>query len=283
MLRVATVSVCQRHVRLVILLFLIIYIRCIYYCLHHEDGPWSYSLQSCMQQFYENYPDVVVPYKVFSNHRDRIIERFESKHCICKGISTGRPTVLTEQIVDDIRQRIEATPKKSIRKLAAQSGSSFTTARKALVKNLHMHPYRVTVTQQLLPIDIPRRIRYCQWFNENLHNDDILDLTDGYRTQILEVFIKQLHDDKLELGYLQQDGAPPHVAHDTLRYLEEYFGDNLITRDRWPTRTPDVTPFGFDLFGVQICPTLPYWSKENPNFRIITNSQRYKKVNVWVR
>ncbi|KAI4462439.1 lipase [Holotrichia oblita] len=43
---------------------------------HHEDGSWSYSLQSRMQQFYENDPDVVVPYKVFSKHRDRIIERF---------------------------------------------------------------------------------------------------------------------------------------------------------------------------------------------------------------
>lgn len=89
---------------------------------HHEDGSWTYSLQSCMQQFHENYPDVVVPYKVFCNHRDRIIERFEGKHCICKGKSTGRPTVLTEETVVDVRQRIEASPKKSIRKLAAQTG-----------------------------------------------------------------------------------------------------------------------------------------------------------------
>lgn len=175
-----------------------------------------------------------------------------------------------------------------------------------------MHPYRVTVTQQLLPIDIPRRIQYCLWFNENLHNDDILDITfmsdeawfhlsgyinsqnyrtwatenphnfvetalhpqkigvwvamsrrriigpiffheninaERYRTQILEVFINQLHDDELERGYFQQDGAPPHVAHDTLRYLEEFFGDRLISRDRWPSRSPDLTPLDFYLFG----------------------------------
>lgn len=176
-----------------------------------------------------------------------------------------------------------------------------------------MHPYRVTVTQQLLPVDIPRRIEYCQWFNENLRNDDnILDLTffsdeawfhlsgyinsqnyrtwatenphtfvetalhpqkigvwiamsrrriigpiffneninaERYRTLILEVFINQLHDDELERGYFQQDGAPPHVARVTLQYLQEYFGDRLISTYRWPSRSPDLTPLDFSLFG----------------------------------
>ncbi|KAI4471505.1 hypothetical protein MML48_1g11817 [Holotrichia oblita] len=142
-----------------------------------------------MQQFYENYPDVVVPYKVFSKHRDRIIERFEGKHCICERKSTGRPTVLTEDTVDDIRQWIEANPKKSIRKLAAQSGKMhFLLLRTSIVHfynfrliYLHMHPYRVTVTQQSLPINIPHRIQYCQWFNENLHNHifDLAFMLDG--------------------------------------------------------------------------------------------------------
>lgn len=89
---------------------------------HQEDGSWAYSLQNCMQQFRENYPDVVVSYKTFAKHRDRIIERFEGKQCICKGKSTGRPTILTEETVDDVRQRIEASPNKSIRKIAAQTG-----------------------------------------------------------------------------------------------------------------------------------------------------------------
>jgi hypothetical protein len=40
-----------------------------------------------------------------------------------------------------------------------------------------MHPYRVSVIPQLNPNDNVARLRYCHWFNENLNNDNILDLT----------------------------------------------------------------------------------------------------------
>jgi hypothetical protein len=33
------------------------------------------------------------------------------------------------------------------------------------------------VTQQLLPPDYEKRIQYCQRFNKNLNNDDVLDTT----------------------------------------------------------------------------------------------------------
>jgi hypothetical protein len=65
----------------------------------------------------------------------------------------------------------------------------------------------------------------------------------------LEVFINQLHEDELQREYFQQDGAPPHVAHQTINYLQEFFGDRLVSRDRWPPRSPDLTPLDFYLFG----------------------------------
>lgn len=43
-----------------------------------------------------------------------------------------------------------------------------------LLKNLRMHPYKVTIIHQLLEVDYEHRIRH--WFNENL-NDDILNNT----------------------------------------------------------------------------------------------------------
>lgn len=44
-------------------------------------------------------------------------------------------------------------------------------------KDLHMHPYKVSVLQQLHPEDFQSRINYCQWFNAHINNDDILDKT----------------------------------------------------------------------------------------------------------
>lgn len=40
-----------------------------------------------------------------------------------------------------------------------------------------MFLYRVAVVQELRPPDFARRVEYCQWFLNNLNNDDVLDKT----------------------------------------------------------------------------------------------------------
>lgn len=40
-----------------------------------------------------------------------------------------------------------------------------------------MHPYKVSVFQQLYDLDFEQRLNYCHWFNENINDDNILDLT----------------------------------------------------------------------------------------------------------
>lgn len=70
-----------------------------------------------------------------------------------------------------------------------------------------------------------------------------------YREQILEPFINSLHEDELTLGYFQQDGATAHTAQQTINYLQGYYGDRLISRNRWPANSPDLTPLDFFLFG----------------------------------
>ncbi|KAL1516167.1 hypothetical protein ABEB36_000086 [Hypothenemus hampei] len=143
----------------------------------NPDGTWSYSLESCVDQFIKAFPNEIVDYEVFGNHKRRIVSRFENKNCICREKSSGRPTVLQQPVLEDIQARMRASPQNSIRKLAAQTGLSFSSCRKALVKNLHMHAYRVSVVQELHPVDFEKRVLYCQWFNEHLRNDDVLDLT----------------------------------------------------------------------------------------------------------
>jgi hypothetical protein len=91
----------------------------------NEDGSWTYSLQLCIEQFREAFPNFDFDYKMFRTHKKRIIERFETKNCICKWKSTGRPTVITENVLQDIQNRMEASPTKSLRRLLAQSGLYF--------------------------------------------------------------------------------------------------------------------------------------------------------------
>lgn len=109
----------------------------------NPDGSWRYL--SCIEQFLEAFPNVNIGYDAFRQRKHVLVKRFEEKHCICKGKSIGTPTVLTYDI--DIQRRIEASPKKSVSQLAAQTGLSVGTCHKALTKLLHMHPYNVpTVT-----------------------------------------------------------------------------------------------------------------------------------------
>ncbi|KAL1493938.1 hypothetical protein ABEB36_009618 [Hypothenemus hampei] len=91
----------------------------------NPDGTWSYSLESCVDQFIKAFPNEIVDYEVFGNHKRRIVSRFENKNCICREKSSGRPTVLQQPVLEDIQARMRASPQNSIRKLAAQTGLSF--------------------------------------------------------------------------------------------------------------------------------------------------------------
>ncbi|KAF5271755.1 hypothetical protein FQA39_LY08078 [Lamprigera yunnana] len=70
----------------------------------NPDGNWSYSLQSCIEQFMQQYPDEMIEYDIFKQHKCRLVHRFETKNCICQGKSTGRPTVLTENVIENIQR-----------------------------------------------------------------------------------------------------------------------------------------------------------------------------------
>lgn len=174
-----------------------------------------------------------------------------------------------------------------------------------------MYPYKITVVQELFDCDWRARVQYCEWFNENLNDDNVLNITfmsdeawfhlsgyvnsqnyrtwgtenphefvetslhpqkigvwvamsrrriigpiffnytinaERYRNNILQPFIEQLHDDELEHGYFQQDGATAHTAAETITFLQQYFDNRLISRGRYPARSPDLTVLDCYLF-----------------------------------
>lgn len=93
----------------------------------NEDRTWSYSVPLCIEQFAEAFPNEVVDYDIFAQHIRRVTARFETKNCICKGKSTGRPTILGDDVVEDIRERMDQSPNKSLRQLSQQTGTVETT------------------------------------------------------------------------------------------------------------------------------------------------------------
>ncbi|KAJ3649791.1 hypothetical protein Zmor_021512 [Zophobas morio] len=141
----------------------------------NEYGDWVYSVDACKDEYLVKYP-VVIEEESLKTHIRRIVARFNDTGSVCKGKPTGRPEV-SEDVVDDLRTRMEQSPKKSLSKLSLQSGVPYSTCQKVVKKKLHMHPYKISLVQELQPADFPRRVQYCHWFQANLDDNRILDLS----------------------------------------------------------------------------------------------------------
>jgi hypothetical protein len=49
--------------------------------------------------------------------------------------------------------------------------------------------------------------------------------------------------------WFQQDGATAHTANSTMQMLSEFFGGCIISLNLWSSRSPDLSPPDFYLWG----------------------------------
>jgi len=67
--------------------------------------------------------------------------------------------------------------------------------------------------------------------------------------EIFNIFVNQLDDEKLSIGYFQQDGATSHTSHASMAEIPSFFGDRVISKGLWSPRSPDLTPTDYFLWG----------------------------------
>jgi hypothetical protein len=72
----------------------------------------------------------------------RLVNRFNDTGSVLERNRSGRPSVLSDDGLDGIRQTLLRSPRKSLRKLSLQSGLSYGSLHKA-TKILKLHPYPV--------------------------------------------------------------------------------------------------------------------------------------------
>jgi hypothetical protein len=135
-----------------------------------QNGEWVYSINACKEEFFAKFPNCNIVEANLIAHIRRIVNRFVATGSVEKGKSVGRPPV-NEEIVEDLRQRIEQSPKTSLRKLSLQADVPLSTCQKIVRKNLNLYPYKITTLQELRPGDSERRLEYCNWFLNNLNDD----------------------------------------------------------------------------------------------------------------
>lgn len=279
-----------------------------------ENGEWIYSTRPCLVEFRQQFPDLVFLEADFFNVVRNCVRLFRETGSVTHKDGGGRPTVRTEETIENVREIMNEAPTTSLRRLTQQVPVSYGTCRTILRKDIGLFPYKMQAYHELLPPDHNRRVLYCQWFTQHLlHNNDLLDLTfftdeawfhlsgyinsqtmrmwsaenphifresplhsqkvgvwigvsrrrlipiffegtinaQRYRDNILEPFINQLHEDELQQGYFQNDGATSHTTPQSIAYLRQFFDDRLISLrcvPEFPPRSPDLTILDYFVF-----------------------------------
>ena len=84
-----------------------------------NSGEYSQNVQ---QAFIHKFPTGPVPHR---NTVRRLIRKFRDTGSLADASRPGRPKVLTEEKVIEIAAKVEASPKKSIRRLSQQADMLF--------------------------------------------------------------------------------------------------------------------------------------------------------------
>lgn len=131
------------------------------------------SYERVKDEFRLKFPNSAVPNNTTIT---RLINKFRETGSVQDRKSTGRPSVLTEQVLDNVKQRLTTSPRKSLRKLSVQAGLSLSSTFRA-TKKLNLRPYRIGVVHELKDVDHGKRIQYCRWIR-SLVNDNGIEILD---------------------------------------------------------------------------------------------------------
>jgi transposase len=104
----------------------------------------------------------------------RWVKQFEKTGCLCKGKSTGQPSVNNE-VVENIRATYVQSPRKSTYHASRELNVPQATVWRVLRKRLQFKPYKFQMIQALKPTDRPKRRQFCVDLKERLEVDGFED------------------------------------------------------------------------------------------------------------
>lgn len=91
----------------------------------------------------------------------RLATQFEQTGTTADRPHVGRPrTIRSRENIDRVREDVVEKPRTSTRKRSTQLAISRRSLQRILVKDLRLFPYKIQVTQKLLPADFEKRIQY---------------------------------------------------------------------------------------------------------------------------
>ena len=102
----------------------------------------------------------------------RQAKRFKDTGCVKNRNVNRLGHVLKEETLDDIVERLEHTPQKSLKRLSQDTGVSVSSVQRA-TKLLKLMPYKIPVVHALHQLDPNKRLRFCNWVLEKVNSGEL--------------------------------------------------------------------------------------------------------------
>ena len=117
--------------------------------------------------FGTKYPTLNAP----SNETIRkLVAKFRDTGSVTNRSKKRTRTVLNSECLDAISESIENDPQTSIRRMSQAVGISYGSTQTAMTKLLNLHPYKVSVVQELKLPDYGKRVNFCNWMLDVIEN-----------------------------------------------------------------------------------------------------------------
>lgn len=101
----------------------------------------------------------------------RLAANFEQTGSTSDKPHIGRPrSARSRENIDRVREDVMERPRTSTRKRSTQLTISRRSLQRILVKDLHLFPYKIQATHKILPVDLEKRLQYCNAM-VNLENE----------------------------------------------------------------------------------------------------------------
>jgi transposase len=89
-----------------------------------ENGEWSYSTLRVFEEFQQKFLDFQGTYQLVQKAY-KCVNMFLETGSVLRKKSSGRPTKITAENIEEVEQRIVEIPNKSIRRLTQETNLSF--------------------------------------------------------------------------------------------------------------------------------------------------------------
>jgi hypothetical protein len=101
----------------------------------------------CQNAFRNSFPDCVVPNK---STIQRLVERFRETGSTGEKSRSGRPSVLSNDRLEDIRARLLQSPRKSFRKLSQETGTLMKLGLLTVLLSYGLRDFCITLYNRIL-------------------------------------------------------------------------------------------------------------------------------------